>query len=1024
MILGVWLDFVGVSMKRLHLRNGKMKSRVMLWCVVCLCFGTLAKADMISLYDFEGPNPFDDKVSGVIAAVGMNVTIVSDTPLGNAASIPDGSNTATNDSDIVVAQADAPVIGLSDFTVAAWVKRTNGSKVDGICDMVTSTTEGGFQFLFGAEDFRLGVGGPGDAWMLYTSVKSVNDTAWHHLAVSVDRDNPTGLTMYIDGVQDSSGDPTGFASVSMAANQDYHIGSMNQNLLDGLLDELAIFNTALSAGEIRKAMKGIRLRPELAANPSPADTATDVRRDALLSWSPAESATAHDVYFGTVFSDVNEASRTNPMNVLASQGQDTNTYDPPAVLDFGRTYFWRVDEVSSTISKGDVWSFTVEPFSFALDANSITATASSSNKAAEGPGNTINGSGLDANDLHSIASTDMWLSDVAGPQPTWIQYEFDKPYKLDQVWVWNYNSSVEPVVGFGIKEAIIEYSVDGVAWATLGTTHGFAQGSGEPDYAPNTTVDLGGVAAKYVKVTANSNWGGIVPQYGLSEVRFFYVPVSAREPNPTPGATGISVEPTLNWRAGRGAVSHQVYVSTDEQAVIDGTAPVVTVTSSSYTPSLDLASTYFWRVDEVNDAETPTTWQGDIWSLSTQEYLVVDDFESYNDIETGTEGSKLIYETWIDGFGTTTNGSTIGYTEAYQPSMEKTVVYDGQQSVPLFYDNTTASVSEVTANAVDLQAGQDWTKYAIKGLTLRFYGDPNSVPQQMYVKINGVKVVYDGDSEDLTRARWQMWYVDPASAGVNLSNVTELTIGFERIGTLTGQGKVLVDGIRLYPYDRQLITPVAPNSAGLTALYEFEGTFDDSSGHKHTGVPAGIVTFVPGKIGQAITLGGREDYIEIPDYSGVTGVQSRTCGSWIKTIKGGAEILSWGQNVATQKWVFRTDGTGGIRAEVNGGYIIGSTDLRDDSWHYVAAVFETDETPDVTDVKLYVDGVQETVSAQLAKAIDTAPDGVVRIGKSPWSGSSLYFEGLLDDVSIYDYALSPAEAASLAGRTQPFDMAF
>jgi hypothetical protein len=59
-----------------------------------------------------------------------------------------------------------------------------------------------------------------------------------------------------------------------------------------------------------------------------------------------------------------------------------------------------------------------------------------------------------------------------------------------------------------------------------------------------------------------------------------------------------------------------------------------------------------------------TTWQGDVWSLSTQEYLVVDDFESYNDIETGAEGSKLVYETWIDAFGTTTNGSTIGYTEA------------------------------------------------------------------------------------------------------------------------------------------------------------------------------------------------------------------------------------------------------------------------------------------------------------------------------------------------------------------------
>jgi len=163
---------------------------------------------------------------------------------------------------------------------------------------------------------------------------------------------------------------------------------------------------------------------------------------------------------------------------------------------------------------------------------------------------------------------------------------------------------------------------------------------------------------------------------------------------------------------------------------MDGTAPVTTVTSPSYASSLDLASTYYWRVDEVNDAETPSTWQGGLWSLSTQEYLVVDDFESYNDIEAGQEGSNLVYMTWVDGFGTTTNGPTIGYTEAFQPSMEKTLIYDGKQSLPLFYDNIMAAYSEVTANVADLQAGRDWAEHGIKGLTLRFYGDPNNVLQQ------------------------------------------------------------------------------------------------------------------------------------------------------------------------------------------------------------------------------------------------------------------------------------------------------
>jgi hypothetical protein len=90
---------------------------------------------------------------------------------------------------------------------------------------------------------------------------------------------------------------------------------------------------------------------------------------------------------------------------------------------------------------------------------------------------------------------------------------------------------------------------------------------------------------------------------------------------------------TLSWRAGREAASHRVYVSTDQQAVIDGTAVAVSVVNPSHSAALDLSSTYYWRVDEVNDVEAPSTWQGDVWSFSTSEYLAVDDFESYNDID-------------------------------------------------------------------------------------------------------------------------------------------------------------------------------------------------------------------------------------------------------------------------------------------------------------------------------------------------------------------------------------------------------
>ena len=52
-------------------------------------------------------------------------------------------------------------------------------------------------------------------------------------------------------------------------------------------------------------------------------------------------------------------------------------------------------------------------------------------------------------------------------------------YKLNQLQIWNCNSSVELVVGFGIKEATIEYSTDSTIWTTLGTTHEFFRDPGQ-----------------------------------------------------------------------------------------------------------------------------------------------------------------------------------------------------------------------------------------------------------------------------------------------------------------------------------------------------------------------------------------------------------------------------------------------------------------------------------------------------------------------------------------------------------------
>ncbi len=489
------------------------------------------------------------------------------------------------------------------------------------------------------------------------------------------------------------------------------VDATNNETFIGTIDEVRIYDTALTAGELDKAMTGDTTS---AGAPQPVTGATDVPRDVLLSWAAGEGAASHDVYLGTDATAVEQASRTDGHGVLASQGQSVTSYQPGTLLAFGQTYYWRVDEVnappSSAVHKGGVWSFTVEPYAYPITG--VTATASSSEKTTTGATNTVNGSGL-TNDLHSMSSDAMWVSSMTGPQPTWIQYQFNQTYKLYELWVWNHNTEFEPILGYGFKDVTIEYSTDGTNWTLLKDVQ-FAQAPAAAGYAHNTTVDLGGVMARSVRLTAKSNWSMMgLKQFGLAEVRFFYVPVEARAPQPAQNAEGVAVDSTLDWRPGRDATSHQVVFGTDKAAVADGTATSKTVTEHGFAPgALDFGTTYYWKVDEVGT----TTYPGSIWSFTTQEFAVVEDFESYTD----KEGSR-IYESWVDGW-TNGTGSVVGYLQA--PFAETTIVHGGKQSMPLEYNNVKTPFYSETERTFDPL--QNWTTNGADMLVLCFRGYPGA----------------------------------------------------------------------------------------------------------------------------------------------------------------------------------------------------------------------------------------------------------------------------------------------------------
>ncbi|NQV34463.1 MAG: discoidin domain-containing protein [Phycisphaeraceae bacterium] len=540
--------------------------------------------------------------------------------------------------------------------------------------------------------------------------------------------------------------------------------------------------------------------------PMPIDAMTDVPRDVDLGWGSGEFVATHDVYLGTVFDDVNEAGRANPMGSLVSQGQDVNSFDPGR-LDFDQTYYWRVDEVNGTpdytVIKGEVWRFTLEPYAIAIPGADIAVTASSVSNEFSPPQKTIDGSGLDADNQHSIGPETMWFSASVDLDP-WIQYEFDGVKKLESMKVWNSNGAAESAIGWGIKEVQIETSVDGEQWDLLDGTTQFGRGPGSPTYNQYDEIDLGGVAAKYIRLDIQSNWGGILMSYSLSEVQFLTIPVQARTPEPVAGSVDVLPNSVATWRAGREASQHILYASTDADAVAEGSASSVTSSTNGVdltSLDLQLGETYYWRVDEVNDAEVPSVWEGAVWDFTTAPILIVDDFEGYSNVSPNRP-----FQTWLDGFGYSSDeffpveyggngtGSGVGHdiwsisSPHYDGDiMEGTIVKSGNLSLPFYYSNTGGDSQIERVYTVP----QDWTVGGVKALSMEVYGQAGNTGN-LYVEINGTRI---GGTAVNQRAAWVSLEIDLSLVSASLlQNVTSVILGVEGAGA---SGMVYVDDIHL-----------------------------------------------------------------------------------------------------------------------------------------------------------------------------------------------------------------------------------
>ncbi len=546
------------------------------------------------------------------------------------------------------------------------------------------------------------------AWTGINTPTTVNE--WHHIVATFDG---SAMQLYHDGELAAS---TPGGGTLLDANRAFIIGARSDagavgGFFNGSVDEVGYFNAVIAPEDVLTVMNEglaeVMGGSLVAVNPQPANGQTDVPRDPVLRWVPGDFAATHQVYLSDNLSDVSSGAAS----ALVADGI-TEASVAPGRLAYETTYYWRVDEVNAapdfSVFEGSVWSFTVEPFAYPVEGVIATSNAVSGDDA--GPENTVNGSGLNAAGEHSIEADDMWVT-TPGQEGVYIQYEFDRVYKLHEMRIWNYNVQFEAILGFGLKDVTVEYSENGADWTSLGDAE-LARGTARPTYTANTTVDLQGVAARYIRLNVNSGWGQL-GQYGLSEVRFYYLPVNPREPEPADGAANLDPSVTLSWRAGRQAASHEIYLGTDasDMAMVD------TVGEATYVPAdLEFGNTYYWQVVEVNEAETPTAWAGGVWSFSTKEYEWIEGFETYDDdIDAGT----TIFDTWIDGWVNET-GATVGYFDA--PFAERGIVHSGGQSMPLQYDNTTSPFYSETQRTFD--SPQDWTGYGADTLVVYFQGVP------------------------------------------------------------------------------------------------------------------------------------------------------------------------------------------------------------------------------------------------------------------------------------------------------------
>ncbi len=209
------------------------------------------------------------------------------------------------------------------------------------------------------------------------------------------------------------------------------------------------------------------------------------------------------------------------------------------------------------------------------------------------------------------------------------------------------------------------------------------------------------------------------------------------------------------------------------------------------------------------------------------------------------------------------------------------------------------------------------------------------------------------------------------------------------------------------PYSNVAQAATTPSEA--IAWYEFEGNTVDSSGNNHHAVPTGVFTYEKGKAGLSCAVFSGNNFAALTKV-----VETNfTIAAWVKTMGTGVlpvvdaespgTSADWGTLIANGKF--------GMFAGAPDTFVYSTVNVNDGNWHHVAATRRSD----TGQVRLYVDGALNNLATLPAGPRTASVD--FHIGANHAATSLAFFTGSMDDVKIYDRALTPGEIAALSKLT-------